>query len=132
MSGPPSQVEQLSPFDLAGGSVATANALNATALGGGQHTVTAQVTLIDGSTVTLLTTAANPTIAPIHDRMPVVIDPGDFGRWLDHNAHGPDEVADLVHPAPADLLEAIPVSPRVNAARNDDPGLLEPIAAAGR
>lgn len=77
----------------------------------------------------ILTTAANATTAPIHDRMPVIIAAPDFERWLNVREYGPAEVADLLRPAPADRLEAIAVSSRVNAARNDDPTLLEPIAA---
>jgi putative SOS response-associated peptidase YedK len=83
----------------------------------------------DGSeidTACILTTAANDTVAPIHNRMPVIVAPGDFERWLESQ----DGVADLLHPAPDGLMEAIPVSDRVNAAANDDPGLIAPAVAA--
>jgi putative SOS response-associated peptidase YedK len=76
----------------------------------------------------ILTTAANETIAPIHARMPVVIPPADFARWLEANDNPPGAVADLLRPAPNDLFEAIPVGPRVNTARNDDVALQEPVA----
>ena len=75
----------------------------------------------------ILTTAANETIAPVHDRMPVVIAPAEFARWLEVRDNPPSAVADLLRPAPDDLLEAIPVGPRVNTARNDDPVLQEPV-----
>lgn len=77
----------------------------------------------------ILTTSANDAIAPIHDRMPVVIAPGDFDRWLDVRAFPPDAVADLLRPAPADLFETIAVGQGVNAARNDNPSLIDPLAS---
>jgi putative SOS response-associated peptidase YedK len=81
-------------------------------------------------TACILTTDANETIAPIHGRMPVVIAPADFTRWLDADQYRPKDVADLLRPAPAELLEAVAVGPRVNSAQNDDPALLEPIEEA--
>jgi putative SOS response-associated peptidase YedK len=78
----------------------------------------------------ILTTDANGALAPIHDRMPVVIRPADFERWLDVDEFRPADVADLLVPAPDDLFEAIPVSSRVNTARFDDPELQTPVAAA--
>lgn len=74
----------------------------------------------------IVTTGANAAVAPIHDRMPVVIDPRDFDRWLTGE---PAEADALLKPAPDDLLEAIPISNRVNRVADDDPGLIEPIAA---
>jgi putative SOS response-associated peptidase YedK len=85
----------------------------------------------DGSevdTAAILTTGANRLMAPIHDRMPVVISEPDFDRWLGADGERPADVADLLRPAPDDLFEAIPVSSRVNAVRNDDPGVIEPIS----
>jgi putative SOS response-associated peptidase YedK len=72
----------------------------------------------------IVTTAANDVVAPIHDRMPVIIDPADFETWLSGD---PDEAMALLRPAPEPLLEAIPVSDRVNKADNDDPGLIAPV-----
>ena len=74
----------------------------------------------------IVTTAANDTLAPIHDRMPVVVAPADFDLWLRGDA---DEAMSLLKPAAAGLLEAITVGPRVNKADNDDPSLIEPAAA---
>ena len=80
-------------------------------------------------TACILTTDANVLVAPIHDRMPVVIAPTDFERWLDAREYPPEAVADLLRPAPQDLFEAIPVGSRVNTAENDDPAVQEPVAA---
>ncbi len=56
--------------------------------------------------------------------MPVVVAEEDFERWL---IGDPVEAGTLLRPAPSDLLEAIPISNRVNTAANDDAGLLDPI-----
>ncbi len=82
----------------------------------------------DGSEVdtgAILTVGANAVIARIHDRMPVVIQPEDYSRWLDCKTQEPREVADLLRPAQADFFEAIPVSDKVNAVRNVGPDLQE-------
>jgi putative SOS response-associated peptidase YedK len=73
----------------------------------------------------IVTTDANAVVAPIHDRMPVVIRPEDFDQWLNGD---PAEAAALLRPAPDDVLEAIQISNRVNSVANDDPTLLEPAA----
>ncbi len=84
--------------------------------------------LLDSATI--LTTAANGDLAPIHDRMPVVIEPEDYDRWLGLVPAERGELADLLRPPPAGLPEAVPVSPRVNSARDDDPALQQPVEAA--
>jgi putative SOS response-associated peptidase YedK len=72
----------------------------------------------------IVTTAANAAVAPIHDRMPVVIAEAEFGTWLRGETN--DALA-LLKPAPEGSLQAVPVSDRVNKADNDDPGLIEPV-----
>lgn len=84
----------------------------------------------DGSEIDsacIVTTGANQVLAPIHDRMPVIIGSGDHDRWLDVGNHPAQSVEDLLRPAADDLLDAVAVSTRVNKAANDDPGLLEPL-----
>jgi putative SOS response-associated peptidase YedK len=75
----------------------------------------------------IITTAANATLAPIHDRMPVTIAAEDFECWLTGESAAARE---LLRPAEPGLFEAIAVDSRVNKAENDDPGLIEPIAVA--
>ncbi|MDE1993645.1 MAG: SOS response-associated peptidase, partial [Rhizobiaceae bacterium] len=85
----------------------------------------------DGSEVdtgAILTTAANRMMSPIHDRMPVVIQPEDFARWLDCKTQEPRDVADLMAPVQADFFEAIPVSDRVNKVANMGPELQDAVA----
>jgi putative SOS response-associated peptidase YedK len=76
---------------------------------------------------TILTTAANELVARLHDRMPVVLDPADYERWLDPALQDAVALFPLLRPYPAEEMVAIPVSPRVNSPDADDPGLLEPI-----
>lgn len=84
----------------------------------------------DGSEIdtgAILTIGANAMMARIHARMPVVIEPEDFARWLDCLSQAPRDVADLMVPPPEDFFETIPVSDRVNAVRNVGPDLQEPV-----
>jgi putative SOS response-associated peptidase YedK len=77
-------------------------------------------------TCAIITTAANEVMGPIHDRMPVVLEVGDWAAWLDP---GTDMavIGDLMAPAAAGILEAFPVSTRVNRVANDGPELLDPL-----
>ena len=78
-------------------------------------------------TAAILTTSANAAIAAIHDRMPVVIRPEDFARWLDVTGSEPRDVADLMQPVQPDFFEAIPVSDKVNKVANSGPDVQEPV-----
>ncbi|PWV98750.1 putative SOS response-associated peptidase YedK [Hoeflea marina] len=80
-------------------------------------------------TAAVLTVGASAGIAPIHDRMPVVIHPQDFARWLDCRTQEPRDVADLMKPAPDDFFEAIRVSDLVNKVANTGPELQTEAAA---
>jgi len=73
-------------------------------------------------TCAIVTTEANSLLAPIHDRMPLIVAPEDYARWLD-----PDDadVAELIAPYPSSAMACYPVSLRVNSVRNDDAALLE-------
>jgi putative SOS response-associated peptidase YedK len=71
-----------------------------------------------------ITTTPNKLLTPIHDRMPVIPASEAFDAWL---APGPSPIAEaLLHPYPADALEARPVSTRVNSPKSDDPAIIEP------
>lgn len=76
-------------------------------------------------TAAILTTGANDDLKGIHDRMPVVIAPEDYARWLNCRDQEPRDVADLLKPAKNGFFEAIPVSDKVNKADNMGPDLLE-------
>jgi len=78
-------------------------------------------------TAAIVTTMANRTLAPIHDRMPVIVAPEQFDLWLDNANVEPVAAAALIKPAPDDLLEVIPVSTDVNRPANDNPKLVEQV-----
>ena len=74
-------------------------------------------------TAAILTTAARGELAAVHDRMPVVIRPADFARWLDCRTQEPRDVADLMLPPEQGMFEAIPVANLVNSVENTGPEL---------
>jgi putative SOS response-associated peptidase YedK len=81
----------------------------------------------DGSeidTACLLTTEADPALAPISPRMPLIIAAGDFEPWLGSG----DSVGALLRAVAADRLSAEPVGARVDSVRNDGPDLVAPVA----
>ncbi len=84
----------------------------------------------DGSemeTMAILTTEANRFMAPLHDRMPVMVQSPDFERWLDCKMGRAQDIEDLLKPAPEDLLEEIAVNRDLNNPRNEGPHLQEPV-----
>ena len=77
-------------------------------------------------TFAIITTDANSLVAEIHDRMPLILAPHDYGRWLSVE---PD-ARDLMRPYPAEPMRMWPISIRVNRPENDDPGIVEPIKSS--
>ncbi len=75
---------------------------------------------------TILTTDANEDVAPLHDRMPCLIEPEDFDRWLTPEVEDPGATRRLLDPAPAGLLTLDRVSSRLNSVRNEGAGLMAP------
>lgn len=78
-------------------------------------------------TFTILTTSPNEVLAPIHDRMPVILDPADYDLWLDPKIEDVERLQALMAPAPAEGWEAVPVSRAVNNPANDSPACLTPV-----
>lgn len=74
-------------------------------------------------TYAIITTEPNALCATVHDRMPVILDPDDYSRWLGSEA----DPRDLLRPYPAEKMQAWPVSTRVNSPSHNDASLLEPI-----
>jgi putative SOS response-associated peptidase YedK len=62
---------------------------------------------------TLLTTSPNQLCAPIHDRMPVILSPADYDRWLDPQVTDAAELQPLLDCYPADEMAVEPANPRV-------------------
>ncbi len=75
-------------------------------------------------TFCIITCPANEMIAAIHDRMPVILAPEAYDRWLSPIEPDP---SDLLKPYASEAMRMWPISTRVNTPRNDDPSLLEPI-----
>ena len=89
----------------------------------------------DGSeleTMAILTTSANATLEPIHDRMPVILAPDLFDGWLDPRALDAKDAARLLVSAAADLLEAAAVDKAISNSRGDGPELQRPAAEQKR
>jgi hypothetical protein len=77
-----------------------------------------------GAAVPPVTTNANELVAPIHERMPLILEPENFEAWL-----FPGEPTAELRAAPkADELEAVPISNWVNSPSHDDPRCMEPLA----
>jgi putative SOS response-associated peptidase YedK len=74
----------------------------------------------------IVTTEANARIGAIHDRMPAIVAPADYARWLDPALREPAELAPLLRPWPAESTELHPVDARVNDVREDDARLVQP------
>jgi len=77
---------------------------------------------------TIITTAPNELAAAIHNRMPVILHPEDYEMWLDPDFDEREPLTALLKPYPADVMEAYPVSRRVNKPSNNEPGCIEPAA----
>ncbi|MBN1687632.1 MAG: SOS response-associated peptidase [Candidatus Omnitrophica bacterium] len=79
-------------------------------------------------TCTIITGEPNSVIAPIHNRMPVILLPEHRDKWMDTERENTEELIDLLKPYPAEEMEAYPVSSFVNSPNNDT---RECIQAAG-
>lgn len=71
-------------------------------------------------TFTIITTRPNALLLPIHRRMPVILPPAAYDRWLDPRFEGGEDLGQLLVPHPAEEMQAYPVSTRVNSPANDD------------
>ena len=74
----------------------------------------------------IVTTAANATLRPLHERMPVVLEAADWAAWL---GEAPADPQTLLRPAAEDVLHVWPVARRVGNVRNNDAALLDPVEA---
>lgn len=74
---------------------------------------------------TILTTSANDTMKPVHDRMPVILEPENFAHWLDPDVTDVNDISTLMVPAPNSIVTMHPVSTEVNNARNKGEHLID-------
>jgi putative SOS response-associated peptidase YedK len=80
-------------------------------------------------TFCIITTTANELLSEIHDRMPVILPPAAYDRWLANVEPAP---RDLLVPFPSEPMRMWPISARVNKPENDDPSILGPPSSRAR
>jgi putative SOS response-associated peptidase YedK len=83
-------------------------------------------------TFTIITTEPNKVVAPVHNRMPVLLAEDEIDEWLNPREEDLDQLLKLLDPAPEEVLVPRTVSPKANSVKNDDPSVLEPAEVMGR
>jgi putative SOS response-associated peptidase YedK len=80
---------------------------------------------------TIIVTDANELVRPIHDRMPVILEPTDYETWLNPQNQDIHMLTELLKPYLSEKMEGYPVSPRVNSPKNEDPECIAPLKNVG-
>jgi putative SOS response-associated peptidase YedK len=86
----------------------------------------------DGSEIksaTIITTEPNEKVAKLHNRMPVILHPDDYARWIDPAERAPESLQDLLVAYPAEEMRHYPVSRQVNSPANDVPEVVQPLSS---
>jgi putative SOS response-associated peptidase YedK len=84
----------------------------------------------DGKTLdscSIIVTAANTLMKPIHERMPVILPPERYDDWMDPSVREPETLLPLLAPYPAEQMTMHKVKTTVNSPRNEGPDLVEPV-----
>jgi putative SOS response-associated peptidase YedK len=76
---------------------------------------------------TILTTTANSVVADLHDRMPVIVPPDKYDRWLDPDVNDFEAIRDILKPFDASVMRRYPVSRKLNNSKIDDAESASPI-----
>jgi putative SOS response-associated peptidase YedK len=71
-------------------------------------------------TCSILTTTPDALTAPVHDRMPVILDPDGYDLWLDPGMRDVAAASELLKPCDARFMRCYPISKRINSVVNDD------------
>lgn len=79
----------------------------------------------------IITTGPNEVMAPIHDRMPVILQPEQFDAWLDPENHDTAALSAMLHPCSPELMAAYAVSPAINSGRVEGAACIEPLPHGG-
>lgn len=82
-------------------------------------------------TCCVITTEPNTLMAPIHDRMPVMLDESDWARWLAREVQDPEALRDLLRPCDPATMQAWPVSRAVNRGSAEGEDLVTPLPIVG-
>lgn len=77
---------------------------------------------------TIITTQPNTLLAPVHNRMPVILPPDARQAWLSPTEQSPAQLQQLLVPYPSAELDFYPVSKYVNYPSNDSPTCIEPLS----
>jgi putative SOS response-associated peptidase YedK len=78
-------------------------------------------------TCSLITTTPNEVVGAFHDRMPVILRDAAIATWLDPTLEEPARLEPLLVPLPGELMQATPVSPRMNNVRYENPDCIDPV-----
>jgi putative SOS response-associated peptidase YedK len=81
-------------------------------------------------TCAIITGEPNELVAPIHDRMPVILPHEAWSAWLGEHPASAEDLKALLKPFPAERMRAYPVSAKVNSVKNDEPSLIEAAQSA--
>jgi putative SOS response-associated peptidase YedK len=76
---------------------------------------------------TIITTEANSLLQPLHERMPVIVNPESYAYWLDPMNEDRSGLQNLLSPFPTEDMSVFRISPEVNKTSNNHKGLIEPI-----
>jgi putative SOS response-associated peptidase YedK len=82
-------------------------------------------------TCAIVTGEPNELVAPIHDRMLVILPPDAWATWLGEESAGADDLQALLKTFPAERMRVYSISTRVNSVKNEDAGLIKPVMATG-
>jgi putative SOS response-associated peptidase YedK len=80
-------------------------------------------------TYTIITCQANSVVAPVHDRMPVILSRENEDRWLDPGPVSPADLRRILVPSPAEIMNSVRVSDLVNNPSVDDERLVQPLGS---
>lgn len=75
----------------------------------------------------IVVTDANAVVRPIHERMPVILNPENYSAWLDPENHDTEQLKNMLTPYPASAMKAYPVSRRMNDPSHDEVDCIKPI-----
>ena len=78
-------------------------------------------------TFTIITTTPNALVAPLHDRMPVILSTEQWPQWLGEELASPEQLQRLLTPFPPERMTCWPVGHAVNKVANDEPELVNPL-----
>jgi putative SOS response-associated peptidase YedK len=81
-------------------------------------------------TFAIITGEPNALCAPIHNRMPAILDAADWQTWLGEVPASSDELQALLQPYPAERMEAHMIGPEIGNVKNDRAGLIERLKSA--